>query len=53
MSLKEILPYIILLMSSLTAFGYTPADTATVYFRLGHRQVDPSFGDNREALERL
>ena len=55
MSLKGIFPYVLLLLSSLTAFGYeyTPADTAKVYFRLGYRQVDPSFADNKAALDRF
>lgn len=55
MSIKGIFPYILLLLPFLTAYGYeyTPADTANVYFRLGHRQVDPSFADNKEALDRF
>ncbi len=53
MSLKGIFPYILLLMSSVAAFGYTPADTAKVYFRLGYRQVDPTFVDNKAALDRF
>lgn len=53
MSFKGFFPYILLLMSSLTAFGYTPADTAKVYFRLGYRQVDPTFAGNQAALDRF
>lgn len=53
MSFKGFFPYILLLMSYLTAFGYTPADTAKVYFRQGYRQVDPTFAGNQEALDRF
>lgn len=55
MSPKGIFPYVLLILSSLTAtaYEYTPADTAKVYFRLGYRQVDPSFADNKAALDRF
>ena len=55
MSLKGIFPYVLLILSSLgaLAYEYTPADTANVYFRLGYRQVDPTFADNKAALERF
>ena len=47
-------PFIVLLISgtlaAATAAAQVPADSAKVYFRLGHRQYDPSFENNSSGM---
>ncbi len=34
-------------------FAQSPCDSVRIYYRQGHRDVDPSFGDNRTELDRF
>lgn len=47
-------PFIVLLvtgtLAAATAAAQVPADSAKVYFRLGHRQYDPSFENNSSGM---
>lgn len=47
-------PFIVLLitgtLTAATAAAQVPADSAKVYFRLGHRQYDPSFENNSSGM---
>lgn len=47
-------PLIVLLitgtLAAATAMAQVPADSAKVYFRLGHRQYDPSFENNSSGM---
>lgn len=52
--MRRLYTYILAVLTTLAAFastGGTPADSAKVYFRIGHRQFDPSLGNNRATME--
>ncbi|MDE6581590.1 MAG: DUF3575 domain-containing protein [Duncaniella sp.] len=38
-------------LSGLLAFGQVPADSAKVYFRMGHRHFDPAFNGNGVSIQ--
>ncbi|MDE6369885.1 MAG: DUF3575 domain-containing protein [Duncaniella sp.] len=38
-------------MTTFAVFGSPSTDSVNVSFRVGHRQFDPSLGDNREAMD--
>jgi len=46
---------LLLMIVSCCAKGYAqaPSDSVRIYYRQGHRDVDPSFGDNRTELDRF
>lgn len=39
--------------SVLAAVAQSPVDSAKVYFRIGHRQFDPTLGDNKATMDRF
>ena len=48
--------FALLLMCTLCGgegFAQSPCDSVRIYYRQGHRDVDPSFGDNRTELDRF
>ncbi|MDE6548579.1 MAG: DUF3575 domain-containing protein [Muribaculaceae bacterium] len=49
--MKIILTSILIVLTAISAFGATPADSVKVYFLAGHRLFDPSLGNNREAMD--
>ena len=54
--MKKLFAYILVVLTTLSASAFTdgtPADSAKVYFRIGHRQFDPSLGNNRATMENL
>lgn len=47
----RLLAFALAVMTAFTSFGSRSADSVNVYFRVGHRQFDPSLGENREAMD--
>lgn len=45
------LAFALAVMATFASFGINLADSVTVYFRAGHRQFDPSLGENRPAMD--
>ena len=39
------------LLSGLISFGQSPADSAKVYFRIGHRHFDPAYNNNGATMK--
>lgn len=53
--MKKSIALLLLCALCRTGEGYAqlPSDSVRIYYRLGHRDVDPSFGDNRSELDRF
>lgn len=49
--LKIILATLLTGFMAIQSFGNTPADSVKVYFRAGYSRFDPSFDNNRKAME--
>ncbi len=49
----RLLSFVLAVITAFTVIGSTPADSVKVYFRVGHRQFDPSLGDNRANMQRF
>ncbi len=49
--MKKLIAYAITLLSAFAVYGQNPADSTKVYFRISHRQFDPTLGDNRAAMD--
>ena len=47
----RLLAFVLAVMATFTSFGFNSADSVKVYFRAGHRQFDPSLGENRQEIE--
>ncbi|MDE6811397.1 MAG: DUF3575 domain-containing protein [Muribaculaceae bacterium] len=47
----RLLAFALAVMATFTSFGINTTDSVKVYFRAGHRQFDPSLGDNREKMD--
>lgn len=45
--MRRIVAYIILVFTTIAAFGQVPVDSVKIYFRLGQRWYDTSVGNNR------
>lgn len=48
--MRIILAYMLTFFTVLAAFGNNPSDSVKVYFHIGHRQFDPSLGNNRAVM---
>ena len=51
LTMKIIIASVLTVLIGLKAYGETPADSVKVYFRVGHRQFDPAFGNNRAVMD--
>ncbi|MDE6396776.1 MAG: DUF3575 domain-containing protein [Muribaculaceae bacterium] len=51
--MKRLLAYTVVLFVAFAAFGQIPTDSVNVYFRIGHRQFDPTLNNNRESMSRF
>ncbi len=49
----KILALVLAMMATFASFGTNCADSVKVYFRVGHRQFDPSLGNNRAEMARF
>lgn len=49
----RLLTFVLTVMTAFTMLGSTAADSVKVYFHVGHRQFDPSLGDNRAKMQRF
>lgn len=49
----RLLAFVLAVMATFASFGTNCADSVKVYFRVGHRQFDPTLGDNRAEMERF
>ncbi len=49
----RLLAFALAVITAFTMFGSTGADSVKVYFRVGHRQFDPSLGDNGAEMGRF
>lgn len=47
----RLLAFVLAVMATFTTFGINHVDSVKVYFRVGHRQFDPSLGDNRQKMD--
>lgn len=47
----RLLAFVLAIIVAFPLIGSNPADSVEVYFRAGHRQFDPSLGDNRMAMD--
>ena len=47
----RLLAFVLTVMATFASFGFNCADSVKVYFRVGHRQFDPSLEDNRTAMD--
>lgn len=51
--MKKLLAYTLAFAVSFIALAQTPADSTKVYFRMGSRQFEPSYKDNRVSIDRF
>ena len=47
----RLLAFVLAVMATFTSFGINHADSVNVIFRTGHRQFDPSLGENRLMMD--
>lgn len=47
----RLLAFVLAVISTLASFGINRADSVKVFFRAGHRQFDPSLGNNRMVMD--
>ena len=47
----RLLAFALAVITTFASFGINRADSVNVYFRVGHRQFDPSFGNNRLEMD--
>lgn len=45
--MKKLIVFTLAVLTAISVFGRIPTDSVKVYFRIGHRQFDPTLGDNR------
>lgn len=49
----RLLAFALMILTTFASFGITDADSVKVYFRVGHRQYDPSLEDNRQKMNQF